>query len=391
METKKHLSQRSRNFISFAACFIAILIMYADYRIENVSSTIIQWGIFLIAVVIVLNFQLFYNARNHESDIESFDAKNNKQNDNGESFMLEDDKNPPLKSLLKIFDNFKDEKNEDKKTISQSQGGKNVLIVQPMIVVSDSEFNAKINKFSELEQAPEPKLAELDSPPQEEMPVRSYSIQGVPDKYRAMCDDIHSFAINSHVIHNNPITLEQLKNKLPDYAKDIKLNLASVLTEEGAGDLSQKQIYHIALAVAYTSKNFHVIESIFDEASKILSAADIHAAKAAATIMAMNNIYYRFVHLISDKSFSSLPAKLRMNVIGNPGIDKIDFELNCLAVSAINGCGMCIDAHTNELIKAGVSKLGIQSVVRIASVLNAVSTGIEISLNASVMQQEMAN
>jgi alkyl hydroperoxide reductase subunit D len=181
------------------------------------------------------------------------------------------------------------------------------------------------------------------------------------------------------------MSIEQLKNKLPDYAKDIKLNLTSVLTEEGASDLSQKQIYSIALSAAYALKNSSLIGDIFAEASTLLSDTDIHAAKAAATIMAMNNIYYRFVHLTSDKSFSSLPAKLRMNVIGNPGIDKIDFELNCLAVSAINGCGMCIDAHTNELIKAGVSKLGIQSAVRIASVLNAVSTGIEISLNASAI------
>src|SRR3990167_2145661 len=187
------------------------------------------------------------------------------------------------------------------------------------------------------------------------------------------------------------MSIEQLKNKLPDYAKDIRLNLASVLTEEGSGDLSQKQIYNIALSVAYASKNSFVIRAVLDEASAILSDADIHAAKAAATIMAMNNIYYRFIHMISDKSFSSLPAKLRMNIIGNPGIDKIDFELSCLAVSALNGCGMCIDAHTNELIKSGVSKLGIQSAVRIAAVLNAVSTGIEIALNASVMQQEMAS
>jgi alkyl hydroperoxide reductase subunit D len=177
------------------------------------------------------------------------------------------------------------------------------------------------------------------------------------------------------------MSIEQLKNRLPDYAKDIKLNLASVLTEEGASDLSQKQIYTIALSVAYASKNASVIEDIFEEASMILSDADIHATKAAATIMAMNNIYYRFIHLANDKSFSALPAKLRMNVIGNPGIDKIDFELSCLAVSAINGCGMCIDAHINELTKAGVSKLGIQSAIRIASVLNAVSTAIEIALN----------
>ena len=175
------------------------------------------------------------------------------------------------------------------------------------------------------------------------------------------------------------MTIEQLKNQLPDYAKDIKLNLGSILTEEGAADLNQKQIYHIALGVAFTLKNRQMIESILSDANSYLSEADIQAAKSAATIMAMNNIYYRFVHLTSDKSFASMPAKLRMNVIGNPGIDKKEFEIICLAISTINGCGMCIDAHTNELIKAGVSKLAIQSAVRIASVLNSVALGIELA------------
>ncbi len=174
------------------------------------------------------------------------------------------------------------------------------------------------------------------------------------------------------------MSIENLKSKLPSFAKDISLNLSNILTEEGASDLTQKQIYSIALASAYASKNLTVIEDIFSETSKLLSETDTHAIKAATTIMAMNNIYYRFVHLTSDKSFSTMPAKLRMNIIGNPGIEKTDFELICLAISAINGCGMCIDAHTHELIKAGTSKLAIQSAVRIASVLNAVSTGITL-------------
>lgn len=175
------------------------------------------------------------------------------------------------------------------------------------------------------------------------------------------------------------MNIEQLNNALPDYAKDIRLNLSSVLTEEGAEELNQKQIYSIALSVAYALKNAKVSESILEAAKGVISDTDMNAAKSAATIMAMNNIYYRFIHLVGDKSFLSLPAKLRMNVIGNPGLDKIDFELNCLAVSAINGCGMCIDVHANTLMKTGFSKLGIQSAIRIASVLNAVSTAIEIA------------
>lgn len=175
------------------------------------------------------------------------------------------------------------------------------------------------------------------------------------------------------------MSIEQLKNKLLESAKDIKLNLSTLLTEEGSPDLIKNQMGGIALASAYATKNIALIESILSEVSSYLTEPEVHAAKSAATIMAMNNIYYRFIHLVNDKSFSIMPAKLRMSVIGNPGIDKVNFELNCLAVSAINGCGMCIEAHTHELTKADVSKLAIQSSVRIAAVLNAAAMGIDIA------------
>ena len=170
------------------------------------------------------------------------------------------------------------------------------------------------------------------------------------------------------------MSIEQLKNQIPDYAKDIKLNLSAVMNPEGAPALSQNQIYLIALASAYATKNTNLINTMVNIIAPHLSENEIAAAKSAATIMAMNNIYYRFIHLVSDKSFASLPAKLRMNIIGNPGIDKVDFEMCCLAVSAINNCGMCIDAHTRELGKAGVTQVAIQSAIRIASVLNATAT-----------------
>lgn len=175
------------------------------------------------------------------------------------------------------------------------------------------------------------------------------------------------------------MNIELLKNQLSDSAKDIRLNLSSVLSEEGAPDLNLTQIYGIALASAFATKQTDVIQAIRAEAEPYLTEQDISAAKAAATIMAMNNIYYRFVHLVSDKSYAALPAKLRMNVIGNPGISKMYFELNCLAVSAINGCGMCIDAHTKELDKAGSSKLAIQSAIRIAAVIHATAQALSIS------------
>lgn len=174
------------------------------------------------------------------------------------------------------------------------------------------------------------------------------------------------------------MSIEVLRNRLPDYAKDIKLNLGAVLSEEGAPDLTMKQIWMIALASSYAAQFSDTWEMMLADAGNYLSEKELEAAKSAAVIMSMNNVYYRFVHLVSDKSFSTLPAKLRMSVIGNPGVDKIDFELCCLAVSALNGCGMCMDAHAKELMQGGVSKVGVQSAVRIAAVVHAMGVGIRV-------------
>lgn len=174
------------------------------------------------------------------------------------------------------------------------------------------------------------------------------------------------------------MSLKDIRSSLGDYAKDVKLNLGNVLTEEGSPDLTINQINGIALASVYSTRNDLLIKAVENDAKQNLSEEEVKAAKAAATIMGMNNIYYRFVHLSSDKDYAKMPANLRMNVIGNPGIDKVDFELYSLAVSAINGCGMCIDAHVREVEKAGISKTGIQSSIRIAAVINATAQALSI-------------
>ncbi len=170
------------------------------------------------------------------------------------------------------------------------------------------------------------------------------------------------------------MTLNDLARTLPDYAKDLRLNLSSLLNEQG---LSDQQKYGTILACAHACSHRPLIAAAEAEAEGRLAAAAVTAAKAAASIMAMNNIYYRFLHLSSNKEYASRPAKLRMNVIGAPGIDKADFELFCLAVSAINGCGMCIDAHEKVLQAAGVSLDVIQTSVRIASVVHAVARSLQ--------------
>ncbi|EAP89535.1 AphD [Oceanicaulis sp. HTCC2633] len=169
------------------------------------------------------------------------------------------------------------------------------------------------------------------------------------------------------------MSLDALKNRLPDHAKDIKLNLSSLARETVLDD--QKK-YGVFLASAYAVGERETLNDIISEVEDKLSAEALSAAKAAASIMGMNNVFYRFNHLVSASDYKTMPAKLRMNVIGNPGVDKADFELWSLAVSAINGCGMCIDAHEHELRKAGLTTEQIQAAVRIASVVNAAAAVI---------------
>jgi lipoyl-dependent peroxiredoxin subunit D len=173
------------------------------------------------------------------------------------------------------------------------------------------------------------------------------------------------------------MSLADLRGSLPDYAKDLRLNLDSVLTEAGAPGLTQKQIAVIALASAIASRYEPLTAAVAEESAKHASAEELAGARAAAAIMGMNNIYYRFLHLVGDEEYSTLRAGLRMNVMANPGGDKIDFELASLAVSAINGCGKCLESHEKTLRKHGLSAQPIQSTVRIAAVVHAVAVALE--------------
>ena len=100
---------------------------------------------------------------------------------------------------------------------------------------------------------------------------------------------------------------------------------------------------------------------------------EINAAKISGTLMSMTNIYYRFTHLVSNEEYSKMPAGLRMNAMSpaKHGIEAIDFELASTAVSALNGCGMCMYSHEKILKKHGVESNKIQETVKIASTVHA--------------------
>ncbi|MEU1385212.1 MULTISPECIES: carboxymuconolactone decarboxylase family protein [unclassified Nonomuraea] len=170
------------------------------------------------------------------------------------------------------------------------------------------------------------------------------------------------------------MSVDTLKSLLPDYAKDTRLNLGSVTT---TSSLTDQQLWGAVLACALATRSARVIAELSQDAADNLSAEAFTAAKAAASIMAMNNVYYRATHLIGDETYATLPARLRMTVIGNPGVDKTDFELWCLAVSAINGCGRCLESHEQVLRGAGMPREQVQEALRVAAVINATAATLE--------------
>lgn len=175
------------------------------------------------------------------------------------------------------------------------------------------------------------------------------------------------------------MSLTDIRNALPDYAKDLKLNLDSVLTEAGSPGIDGKQLRAVALASAIASRHAPLVQAVEAFAAKELSPEEINGARAAAAVMAMNNIYYRATHLIENDEYATMRAGLRMNVMASPGIEKMAFELASLAVSAINGCGACMASHEKVLRKHDVSAQGVQSALKIAAVLHAVAVTAEQS------------
>lgn len=169
------------------------------------------------------------------------------------------------------------------------------------------------------------------------------------------------------------MSIDTLKDRIPDTARDIRLNLGTLATEPS---LTDEQRAGTFIASALAARNAEVIRAVNAQFAPMLSAEALAAAQAAASIMAMNNVYYRFTHLVGG-DYARMPAKLRMNVIGKPGVAKENFELWCLAVSAVNGCGMCMESHEKVVRAAGLTQEQVQAAVRIAAVIHAAATVLD--------------
>jgi len=170
------------------------------------------------------------------------------------------------------------------------------------------------------------------------------------------------------------MALLELIETAPAYARDLKLNLSSLLNQT---ELTEQQTWGTVVASAVASRNDDLVRAAIADATTHLSPQALEAAKAAAAIMGMNNIYYRFLHLTTNEKYKTIPARLRMNILRSHGTDHVDFELWSTAVSAINGCGACVDSHEKTVREKGVSEETIVAVVRIAAVIHALASVLE--------------
>lgn len=169
------------------------------------------------------------------------------------------------------------------------------------------------------------------------------------------------------------MSLEMIKEKLPESAKDIKLNLSGLFN---ITNLNKDQLYGTLYASALASQSKELADAILSEGQQHVDDSVFTAAAGANSLMAMNNVYYRFVHSVSDDEYSKMPAQLRMNFMSNPGVDKIDFEMFATAISAINGCAYCMDTHVKILRKKGIDKAQIQNIIRIAATIKATAVSL---------------
>ena len=170
------------------------------------------------------------------------------------------------------------------------------------------------------------------------------------------------------------MSLDAFLESIPAFAKDIKLNLGAVLRQT---ELTPQQLWGTALACAIAARNPSLLNAISVESRAHLSEQAADAARTAASIMSMNNVYYRFLHLTENEKYKTIPARLRMQGIRTHGVDAADFELWCTAVSAINNCKTCVASHEQVLREKGITEDQVAAAVRIAAVVHAAAVVLD--------------
>ena len=183
------------------------------------------------------------------------------------------------------------------------------------------------------------------------------------------------------------MSLDALIDSLPASAKDLKLNYSSLVRNNT--ELTAQQLWGTVVATSIATRSASLTGPVLAAAAAQLSPQAYEAAQTVAAIMGMNNIFYRFHHLSSNPRYATMPARLRMNGLRGHGVEDVDFELWALAVSAINGCGKCVDAHEKVVREKGATEELVAAVVRVAAVVHAIGAVLD-QVQAQAGQVEAA-
>ena len=162
--------------------------------------------------------------------------------------------------------------------------------------------------------------------------------------------------------------IADLYDALPPYAADVRANLKLLAEDATLGDAAKWGCF---LACAWSLGRPELLRALDDAPG--LDAQAREAARTAASIMAMNTVYYRALSQMENPQYGNMPAKLRVTALQRPGVERPTYELWCLSVSALNGCGRCLDAHEKELRTQGEPPERVQTALRIAAVVHAVA------------------
>lgn len=170
--------------------------------------------------------------------------------------------------------------------------------------------------------------------------------------------------------------IDALRKTIPEPAKDLKLNLQSILKESS---LKQDQVWGCALAAVNFIKDAKLREALLADAKADgVPDAVVEDAQAAAALMGMTTVYYRFRHLVGKEDYTQRPARLRMMRMARPATSKAEFELFSLACAVLAGCEMCIKSHEANILQHGLTEDQVHDAARIAAVINGGSIALSL-------------
>ncbi|HEY0467441.1 MAG TPA: carboxymuconolactone decarboxylase family protein [Polyangiaceae bacterium] len=168
--------------------------------------------------------------------------------------------------------------------------------------------------------------------------------------------------------------LEAIRAEIPEVAKDLRLNLSAVLD---GGTLAPSERWGVAIAAALAARSRRLAEALIASRPEEVTNKTVEDAVAAAALMGMTNVLYRFRHLVGKPSYEQKPTRLRMQRLARPASTRTAFELFSLAVSALNACEICVRSHEATLLEHGLSEDQIHDAVRIASVVHGAAVALD--------------